>query len=147
MRTTRSVRIALALALIVSAGAMLHADSLRVAPIVRDDQVLVTIELADAYTEVVRDAIASGLKTTFTYDLELRTKVPAWLDRTIVTASINATDHYDNLTRRHTLTRTVDGRADEVLVTSDEAVVKSWLTTWTRLPLCSTSKLDPTRDY
>jgi hypothetical protein len=25
--------------------------------------------------------------------------------------------------------------------------VKAWLTTWTRLPLCDTSKLDPTRDY
>ena len=142
------------IALIVAAATILHAaESLRVTPIVRDDQVLVTIELADAYTDAVRDAIASGLKTTFTYELELRTAaprmwvVPAWVDRTMVTAVVSASDHYDNLTRRHTLTRTIDGRIDAVTVTSDEEAVKAWLTTWNRLPLCDTSKLDPTRDY
>jgi hypothetical protein len=95
----------------------------------------------------VRDAIASGLRTTFTYDLELRTVVPTWVDRTIATTSVATSDRYDNLVRRHTLTRTVDGRVEKVLVTDDETVVREWLTTWTLVPLCDTSKLDPTRDY
>jgi hypothetical protein len=43
--------------------------------------------------------------------------------------------------------RTVDGRVQETLVTDDEKNVMSWLTTWSRLPVCDTSKLDPTRDY
>jgi hypothetical protein len=133
---------------VVASGAIAHAaESLRVTPTVRDDKVLVTFELADAYTESVRDAITSGLRTTFTYELELRTIVPAWVDRTIATTSVSATDHYDNLTRKHTLTRSVDGRVEELSVTDDEAIVKTWLTTWSRLPLCDTSKLDPTRDY
>src|SRR5437867_8967476 len=102
-------------AAIVAAGVVVRAaESLRIVPIVRDNKVLVSYELADAYTEPVRDAIASGLRTTFTYDLELRTVVPLiWLDRTIVTATAAASDQYDNLTRRHTLTRTVDGRVEE----------------------------------
>jgi hypothetical protein len=133
---------------IAAAGVTLRAaEGLRIVPTVRDNKVLVSFELEDAYTEPVRDAIASGLRTTFTYELELRTEVPVWLDRTIVTATVAASDQYDNLTRRHTLSRTVDGRVEEVLVTDDAAIVKAWLTTWTRLPLCDTSKLDPTRDY
>src|SRR5262249_44295087 len=133
---------------LLAAGVAVHAaESLRVSPTVRDDKVLVTFELSDAYTQAVHEAISSGLRTTFTYDLELRTIVPAWVDRTIATASVSTMDHYDNLTRKHTLTRSVDGRVEDVLVTDDEEVVKSWLTTWTRLTLCDTSKLDPTRDY
>src|SRR2546428_555743 len=60
-------------AAIVAASVVARADeSLRIVPIVRDNKVLVTFELADAYTEPVRDAIASGLRTTVTYELELR---------------------------------------------------------------------------
>jgi hypothetical protein len=123
------------------------AESLRITPIVRDNHVLVSFELADAYTDAVQQAIASGLRTTFTYQLELRTSVSIWMDRTIVTAVATASDHFDNLTRRHTLIRTVEGRIEDMLVSDDEKVVRQWLTTWNRLPLCETSKLDPTRDY
>ena len=149
MRFNTRSRLVWMAAAIVAAGVVVRAaESLRIVPIVRDNKVLISFELADAYTEPVRDAIASGLRTTFTYDLELRTVVPLiWFDRTIVTATVAASAQYDNLTRRHTLTRTVDGRVEEVLVTDDAAVVKMWLTTWARLPLCDTSKLDPTRDY
>jgi len=56
-----------------------------------------------------------------------------------------ATPH--NLTRRHTLTRTIDGRVEDVLVTEDDAVVKTWLTKWNRVPVADTARLDPARDY
>ena len=95
----------------------------------------------------VRDAISSGLRTTFSYDVELRMIVRGWVDRTIATAVIGTTDQYDNLTRRHRLVRTVDGRVAESLVTEDETVVKQWLTTLTHLPICATSKLDANREY
>ena len=141
----RSIWVAAA---ILAAAILAHADeSLHIVPIVRDNKVLITFELADAFTEPVRDAIASGLRTTFTYELELRTMVPSWLDRTVVTATVTASDQFDNLTRRHTLSRTIDGRVEEVLVTEDATIAKTWLTTWSRLPLCDTSRLDPTRDY
>jgi hypothetical protein len=147
MRLSRA-RGFLVAAVILATHVIAHAaETLRIVPMVRENKVLVTFELADGFTEPVRDAIASGLRTTFTYDLELRTVVPSWLDRTIVTASVAASDQFDNLTRRHTLTRTIDGRVEEVQVTEDPAAAKAWLTTWTRLPLCDTSRLDPSRDY
>jgi hypothetical protein len=132
----------------LAAGAALHAEeSLRITPIVRDNRVLVSFELDDAYNQAVHETIASGLKTTFSYDLELRTVVPGWMDRTIARTEVTATDQYDNLTRRHTLTRSVDGRIEDNFVTEDESVVKKWLTIFTRVPVSETSKLDPTRDY
>ena len=41
---------------------------------------------------------------------ELRMKAPMWVDRVIATSVVTVSDRYDNLTRRHTLTRSVDGR-------------------------------------
>lgn len=134
------------LALLLLAAASPRAEeTLRIAPFVSDGRVLVSFELDDAYSDGVREAIASGLRTSFTYQLELRT--PAWIDRTIATTIVAATDQYDNLTRRHTLTRTVDGRVEEVLVTEDDAAVKAWLTKWVRVPVADTARLDPARDY
>jgi hypothetical protein len=136
--------VAAALAVAVSVRA---AESLRIIPIVNDDEVLVSVELTDAYTDVVRETISSGLRTTFSYDVELRMVVPAWIDRTIATAVVASSDQYDNLTRRHSLSRTIDGRVESAVVTEDPAVAKQWLTTLNRLPLCRTSKLEAGRDY
>jgi hypothetical protein len=136
-----------AIGLLAAGAAARAAESLRIVPIVSNDEVLVSFELADAFTGEVREAIASGLRTTFTYEIDLRMVVPIWVDPKICTAVVSATDQYDNLTRRHSLARTIDGRLEEASVVEDESLVKRWLTTWNRLPLCQTSKLDSSRDY
>ena len=64
------------------------AEGLRIVPLVRGDQVLVTFELTDGFTDEVRAAVRSRLKTTFTYIVDLRLEVPAWIDRTIASAVI-----------------------------------------------------------
>ncbi len=145
--TRRTLALAALLALTSTAPAMRAAETLRIVPITSNDTVVVTIELADAYSDELRQAISSGLRTTFTYDIELRMVVPTWVDRTVATATVNTSDQYDNLTRRHTLQRLVDGRVQESIVTEDDAVARHWLTTLSRLPLVDTAKLDPNRDY
>ena len=138
----------LALGLVAATASVRAADgALRITPTVSNDRLLVSLELDDADSAAVREAIASGLRTTFTYELELRTTVPGWIDRTIATTVVTMSDRYDNLTRRHTLSRSVDGRVEEVTVTEDEAIVRSWLTKLTRVPVYNTSRLDPSRDY
>jgi hypothetical protein len=133
-------------AVIVAVGVIARAaEAVRITPITQDKKVLVSFELTDAYTDAIRESIASGLRTTFSYDVALR--MEAWVDRTIATTVVTTSDQYDNLTRQHRLTRVIDGRIEDATVTDDEAVVRSWLTTWKRLPLCETSKLDATRDY
>jgi hypothetical protein len=149
MNRRRAVWAVAAAALCAAAfGSTVHGqESLRITPFVRDNQVLVTFELADAYTEAIQDAIASGLKTSFSYELELRTIVPGWVDRTIGRTVVTTSDQYDNLTRRHTLTRTVDGRVENATVAETAAFAKTWLTTWRDVRITDTSKLDPTREY
>ena len=135
------------IALALSGAALRAADSLRIVPIVHDEQVLVSVEFPDAYSANLQEAIASGLRTTVSYDVELRMAVPLWVDRTVATAVVTTSDQYDNLTRRHTLMRAVDGHIEETSVTEDEHLVRRWLTTLSRVPLCDTSKLEPARDY
>jgi Domain of unknown function (DUF4390) len=124
-----------------------ESQMLRVVPLVRDDHVLVSFELAGGLTAEVRDAIQSGLRTTFTYTVELRLDVPAWVDRTISTATIATSVEYDNLTRTHNVVRMLDGRVEEALSTQSEDKVREWLTNLTRFPLFSTTLLEPNRDY
>jgi hypothetical protein len=133
-------------AVLLGTMSVVHAaDSIRITPIMREKKVLVSFELPDAYDEAIRQSISSGLKTTFSFDVALR--VVAWVDRTLATVVVSTSDQYDNLTRQHRLTRVVDGRVEDAMVTDDEAVAREWLTTWKRLQLCDTSKLDATRDY
>jgi len=134
-----------ALFLLLAPATVRTEETLRITTSISDNHVVVSFELNDAYTDAVREAIASGLRTTFTYELELRT--PGWIDRTVGTTVVSATDRYDNLNRRHTLTRTVDGRVEDALATEDDAVVKTWLTKWSRVPVADTARLDPARDY
>jgi len=137
----------LVLALLFCAAVGRAAETLRIVPIRSDDRVVVSVELADGYTDEVRQAIASGLRTTFTYTIDLRMLVPGWVDRTVASSTISLSDQYDNLTRRHSLSRVVDGHVDETLVTDDDETVRLWLTTVTRLPIVRTTRLDASRDY
>ncbi len=121
--------------------------TLRIVPLVRAEHVIVSVDLDNGYTEEVRQVINGGVRTTFTYDVELKMIVPAWVDRTIATAVVTTADHYDTLTRVHNLSRSVDGRVVETHVTENEATAKKWLTSLNSLALCRTSRLDPHREY
>jgi hypothetical protein len=122
-------------------------DGLRVVPLVRQDDVLVSFNLTDGFTDEVRAAIQSGLKTTFTYAVELKLDVPGWVDRTIGTATATSSVEFDNLTRRYDLVRMVDGRTRDSLQTEDESAVRQWMTALRQLPLFRTSLLEPNREY
>lgn len=125
----------------------LSAQGMRIVPLVRDGSVLISFELADGFTDDVRAAIKSGLKTTFTYYVDLRAEVPAWIDRTVGSAVVSTAVQYDNLTRRHTVVRTLDGRVEEAQVTESDDEVRRLVTTLERLPLFRTVNLEPNREY
>jgi hypothetical protein len=124
-------------------------QTLSVTPLVKEkeERVLLSFELAGGLTDEVRAAIHSGLKTTFTYSIELRLDVPAWVDRTISTATIANRVEYDNLTRVYTLVRLLDGRVEGAVPTQSEDVVRAWMTSLEKFPLFSTARLEPNREY
>lgn len=132
---------------LLTTTAPVSAETLRVRPMVRGGQVLVSFQLEQGFTDEVRAVVQSGLRTTFTYTVELKLKVPAWVDRTIGVAVVSTTVEYDNLTRRHTISRTLDGRMEESRVVEDEAVVRQLMTNFDRLPLFDTNLLEQNREY
>jgi hypothetical protein len=131
----------------MSGATLLAAEGLRVVPLVRDGAVLVSLEFADGFTEDVGAAIHSGLRTTFTYNVELRLEVPAWVDRTVSSATVSTTVEYDNLTRRYTVMRTINGRVEDTQVTEEQALVRQLLMTFRELRIFPASELEPNRDY
>ena len=135
-----------ALLLTLAATTPLGADG-RLTPLVRDGELLVSFVLEDGYTDDVREVIKSGLRTSFVYTVELRMVVPGWIDRTIATTTVSNSVEYDNLTRRHTVQRTIDGRVDATRVLEEDRVVREFMTTFTRLPLFRNAKLEPNQDY
>jgi hypothetical protein len=141
------VRKVVTLALFFAATTVSAADDLRIIPLVRDGHVLITFQMPDGYTAEVREAIHSGLKTTFTYTVDLRTSVAVWLDRTIASAVVSTSVQYDNLTRRHTVVRTLDGRVEDAQVVESDEDVRALVTKLDRLPLFRTVNLEPNREY
>jgi Domain of unknown function (DUF4390) len=135
------------LALILGATTTFAAQDLRIVPLVRDGNVLISLQMPDGFTDDVRAAIHSGLKTTFTYTVDLRTSVAAWIDRTIASAVVTTSVQYDNLTRRHTVVRTLDGRVEEALVLESDEEVRLLVTKLDRLQLFRTVSLEPNREY
>ena len=122
-------------------------QALRIVPLVRPEQVFVTFELKDGVGPEVRAAIQSGLKTTFTYVVDLRLDAPFGFDRTIASAVVRTSVEYDNLTGVHSMERHIDGRIDVAKNTTSESEVRAWMTNVSQKPLFKTSLLKPNRDY
>jgi hypothetical protein len=123
------------------------AQTIQVTPLTRDDRVLVTFRLTDAFTDDVRAAVHSGLTITFIYDVELKRGASLWLDRTMSSSTVSASVRYDNLARRYHVTRRWDGRMERVEVLEREEDVRDWLTSFDKLSLFSNAALERNAEY
>jgi hypothetical protein len=128
-------------------GSLPDDDGLRVITLAKDGQILVSFDLVNGLTRELRQAIDSGLPATITYVVELRRPEALWFDGTVASATVTATVRFDNLTRQHQLSRTIDGRGEEPRVTEDEDEVRHWLTKFDRLPLFTTTQLEANAVY
>src|SRR5438128_780309 len=104
-----------------------------VMPIARDGQVLVSFELSDGLTAEVRDAIQSGLPTTFSYEVELRRQTSIWFDRTVASVIIAATVRFDNLTRRYQMSHATDGRVEDAKPAEPLDAAREWMPKFERV--------------
>lgn len=124
------------------------AQLLQVTPLPRDGEVLVSFKLDEAMTDDIKAAIQSGLTVRFSYKVELRRSSAAWFDRTIETAMVGASVKYDNLTRRYSVSRTIDSRMDWANTTQKEDEAWDWLTNnFTRLSLFRGVALEANAEY
>lgn len=149
---SKNARIGLAILALIAATAPLAAQvakGLQVVPIVRGDSLTVTIELREGLTPDVRAAIDSGLKTMFTYAVDLKIDAPFGFDRTVAQSVVTTSVEYDNLERKYTLERRINGKSDpkEPKTTYEAADVRDWMTKVKDAPLFSTKVLTRNRDY
>jgi hypothetical protein len=137
------------LALATGPASAREADSadLQVKALAKDGRVLVSFTLSNGFTTELQAAIRSGLAATITYEIELRRGGTLWFDRTIATTTVTATARYDNLTRQHQLSRTVDGRGEEPRLTENEEQVREWMTVFRQLPVFDTRQLEANAEY
>jgi len=133
-------------AVLASVSVRADGPDLKVTPLQRDGQVMVSFELTAGFTADVRDAIQSGLRTTFSYDIELR-QGSALFDKTIASLTITASVRFDNLTRRYQMSRSIDGRVEDARPTEDQDAVRQWLTRFDRVPVSATAALEPNGEY
>ncbi len=123
-------------------------QTLQIAPLERDGQILVSFKLAQEPTDEIRAAIHSGLTISLVYKVELRRSSATWFDRTLASAVVTATVRYDNLTRRYSVTRMVDGRIDRADFMDREDAAWAWLTSqFEKLPLFRTVSLENNGEY
>jgi hypothetical protein len=133
--------------LLAGSASAQQAETLKVRPLVRDGQVLVSFSLDGGLTDEMKAVVQSGLRTVFTYTVELKLKVPAWVDRTVASAIVSTSVDYDNLTRRHTISQARNGRVEQSFVVEDPAEVAQMVTNFERLPLFDTKMLEANREY
>ncbi len=143
----KAASLALTLALSLFANPFAAADDIQVVELTREGWVYVSFTFTNGFSNDMREALRSGLPTAITYDVELRREVPVWFDSTVTRVVVTASAQYDNLTREHQLSRTVDGRGEEPIRTRDEEVVRQWLTSLERLKLFETKGLEPNAEY
>jgi hypothetical protein len=118
-----------------------------VAPMARGDSILVSFSTPRVVTPAAEQAIASGLPTTFTYDVELRRPSLIWFDKLVDSARIAVTVRFDPLTRRYHVTLLQDGRVAEERTTDRAEDVRRWVSVFDRLPLFSTRELQERTSY
>ena len=143
--------VCLVICLILASAALAQAqtpgETLRVRPLVKDDQVLVSFSLNGGLTDEMKAVVQSGLRTVFTYTVELKMKQAAWLDRTVATTVVSSSVDYDNLTRKTTVSQSRNGHVEQSFVVEDPAQVAKMVTSFERLPLFDTKILERNREY
>jgi len=141
-------RVLLYLLSLVALAAQSSTQTLQVAPLPRDGEVLVSFRLDEPLTDEIRTAIQSGLTVKFVYKVELLRSSAVWFDRKVASAVVMASVKYDTLQRQYHYSRAVDGRMELADVTPKEDVAWSVLTRdFARLSLFRGVTLEPNAEY
>jgi hypothetical protein len=137
------VGVALAAAAALAAGA-----DIRITPVeTADHRVFASFACGSAYTPEVREAVQSGLPTTFTFIVDLRRPSTLWFDRTLGTTTVAATVRFDNLTRLYQVAHLTEGRVDWSRRTGQEDEMRTWATEFERVALSDGEALEANVDY
>lgn len=138
----------LALGIIVAGQApAAGAELTNLSLLIKNDKIFVTFRMADAFNEDIGRSIESGLPVSFRYEVQLKKVRTIWFNQKVHTRRITNTVTYDNLTKRYTLSRDVDGEIVATAVVADTSEMMRFMTVVDGLELFEVSLLEPNNDY
>jgi Domain of unknown function (DUF4390) len=133
MRRAALVSLLLTLAAPAAARAEPHLEGLSALP--EAGRVHVTLALADAFGDEMRERIQSGLPTGIEYRLELCRDRKHWWDRPLRAATLQVVAMYNALTREYLVNFKLDGRLIESREVYDLAQLELVMTRVEALPV------------
>lgn len=128
-------------------GATEGAEIRDLVAVVRSDVILVSFRAAEAFTEEIEHAIDTGLPVSFRYNVELKRSRGIWYDARVARRQIRTTVSYDNLTKRYSLTREIDGEIDRTEVVADAEAMRRFMTSFEPLQMFSVAVMEPNEEY
>jgi len=142
LKTIAGCAFGLALSSTISA-----AEIVELVPVIRSEGILVSFRVEDAFDEEIVQAIESGLEVSFRYNVELRRVRRAWFDKKTASRQIQTTVAYDNLTKRYSLTREIDGEIDATELVHNPGAMRRFMTSFESLLLFDVSFMEPNEEY
>jgi len=109
------------------------------------DDLLVYMNVEGAFTEQMREAILSGVPTTFSFLVRLYVARNFWLDKEIADLEVAHTIKYDNLKKEFEVRRSWE--KDHVRTTKSFAEARKWVSEIDSLPIVALSVLQKGTQY
>lgn len=144
---SRARVVALALLLLTVPEAASPAEIVDLVPVVRGHRIFVSFRIQDAFTEEIEHAVATGLEVRFRYNVELKRDRGIWPDEKVSARRIDVSVTYDNLMKRYSLTREIDGEFDATRMVEDAHGMRHFMTTFESLALFDVSLIEPNEEY
>ncbi len=125
-----------------------HAKAARLADLTvtntRDD-LLLYLKVEGAFSEKMKNAILSGVNTTFSFFISLCLVRTLWPDKKIAEIKVTNTIKYDNLKKKFFITKS--WKDDEILVTQSLIEAEKLMTSIDSLKIVPLSRLEKGRQY
>lgn len=137
-------------ALILSAVAVPATEAAEIVDLVslvRVGHVHVSFRVEDAFDEEIERAIETGLEVSFRYNVQLKRVRGLWFDALIAERRVRTMVSYDNLTKRYSLTREIDGEIDQTAVVADADAMRRFMTSVEVMPVSEVSRIEPNDEY
>jgi len=109
------------------------------------DDLLVYLNVDDAFREEMKSAIQSGVPTTFSFYISLHRVRGFWLDKKITSLEVTHEVKYDNLKKAYTVTRSWENGRQHEVKTFGEA--QKLMTDIDSLKITTLNQLEKGRQY
>jgi Domain of unknown function (DUF4390) len=133
--------------LAATASLAASAGQIRVTPIIADGHVAASFSASPVFGDDETAVVQSGLLLTMTFTVDLKRPSAIWWDRTVGSTTVSASVKYDTLTGVYLVTKAQDGQVTWSERTPDLGNVRTWMTTFERVPIAGGDRLEPNAEY